>query len=245
MKKEILALLERLEAIEADHDGLGDTNVRDQIGEELRNGFLMAKAGFKPSGEYGLEPEANLLVAKALGQFFKAANAAAKRGGLKTFQQRLAAFQNSGVTTPRAADYEDYFGVTDGRLYDEMGKEIPERFVAPPPAIKTVRKACTFDWIGDLDQLREKLNSLGGWKWAIDATNNENIQSTPEEHAQVRIREGLDCLEPDGSETPAEYGFIALIQVVSEQLEKIDATLCMMLIRAGAKNHADIDPYWW
>jgi hypothetical protein len=242
MNDAILALLERLEAIEADYNGLGETNVREHMSEDLFHGFLMPKPGFRPSGEYGLEPEANLLVAKALGQFIKAGNAAAKREGLKTFQQRLAAFQSPAVMTSRGTNTEDYFGVANGDLYDEMDNKIPEKFVALPSAIKTVRKACTFDWIGDLNELQETLNSFGDWKWAID---DENIESIPQENAQVRIREGMECLEPDGSVTPAEYGFMALIHAPPEQLEKINATLRTMLIRAGAKKHTEINPYWW
>src|SRR5882762_8114246 len=111
MEEAILDLLRTLRAIDADHDGLGDTIVRDFMTKEIFDGFLKPRPGFKPSGDYDMSKEANRLVGEAIGTFCRKANAAAKREGLQTFQQRLAAFQNSKITLPGHVNYNDYFGV--------------------------------------------------------------------------------------------------------------------------------------
>src|SRR5262245_6464411 len=113
MKRALKALLRKLEAIEDQHDGLGDTNVRDRMGDHLRRGFLQPEPGFVPDGEYGLDPTANRKVAAALAAFCKAATKAAQRNGLTTFEQRVAAFQDPDVTTSSGAGYNDFFGVIE------------------------------------------------------------------------------------------------------------------------------------
>src|SRR4051794_19437290 len=119
MEQAILELLRQLQAIEQDHDGLGDTNVRDHMGADVFHGFLKPRPGFTPSGEYGLTPQANRLVAAALGKFCTSAGAAARREGLKTFQQRLAAFQNPQTCLAGDVNYNDYFGFREAHRYDE------------------------------------------------------------------------------------------------------------------------------
>ena len=114
MEDALRTLLERLEAIEEDYDGLGDTIVRDFMGDDILCGFLRLEPGFPLSGEYDLDPEANRLVKKAFAEFFTAARAAGKREGLHTFHQRLAAFQDVNVKTAGGADYNDFFGCKDG-----------------------------------------------------------------------------------------------------------------------------------
>jgi hypothetical protein len=94
MEQALRDFLERLEAIGEDCDGLGDTIVRDFMGDDILSGFLRLEPGFQPSGEYDLDPEeANGRVGEAIARFVREARAAAEREGLSTFHQRLAAFQ--------------------------------------------------------------------------------------------------------------------------------------------------------
>jgi hypothetical protein len=116
--------LARLEAIDEDHEGLGDTNVREHMGEDVLRGFLRLEPDFTPSGEYGLGPEGNRLVGRAIARFVTAARAAAEQEGIGTFHGRLAAFQNGAVRTADGSDYNDFFGVMDGSWFDAAGNDL-------------------------------------------------------------------------------------------------------------------------
>jgi hypothetical protein len=94
------------------------------MGDDILRGFLRCEPGFTPSGEYGLDPEANRLVARAIARFVEAARKAAESEGLTTFHQRLAAFQNNAVRTEDGSDYNDFFGYVDGAWYDASGKDL-------------------------------------------------------------------------------------------------------------------------
>jgi hypothetical protein len=124
VEKVLRLFLARLEGIDEDHEGLGDTNVREHMGEDIRRGFLRLEPGFTPSGNYGLDPEANRLIARTIARFVEAAQAAALRDGITTFHERLAAFQNPAVRTEDGSDYNDFFGVIDGTRFDAAGNEL-------------------------------------------------------------------------------------------------------------------------
>jgi len=49
MEQALLELLRRLEAIEAEHDGLGDTNVRDHMWDHVFHGFLRPEPTARPT----------------------------------------------------------------------------------------------------------------------------------------------------------------------------------------------------
>jgi hypothetical protein len=124
MEEALRQFLARLEAIDEDHDGLGDTNVRDHMGEDILRGFLRLEADFTPSNEYGLSPEANRLIGRAIARFVTAARAAAEREGIGTFHGRLAAFQNDAVRTVDGSDFNDFFGVKEAAWYDDAGNDL-------------------------------------------------------------------------------------------------------------------------
>ena len=128
MEQALLELLGRLEAIEAQHAGagLGDTNVRDHMGDAVFRGFIKPEPGFVLTDEYGLgTAEANRLVKEALADFIAGARAAAAREGLDSFHKRLAAFQNHDVRTVHTSDFNDYFGWSDPKWFDEAGNDKP------------------------------------------------------------------------------------------------------------------------
>lgn len=168
MEQALLDLLRKLESIEADHDGLGDTNVREHMSVDVFRGFLQPNPGFSPSGDYGLSAEANALVGDVLRRFCTEATEAAKREGLRTFNQRFSAFQNADVQTAGGADFEDYFGYQDPDWFDESGnhrQHVPVAKVATSATIKPVRRAYVFDRPGSLDALLEAFNRHGSWSW--------------------------------------------------------------------------------
>jgi hypothetical protein len=124
METALRQFLARLEAIEEDHDGLGDTDVRELMGEDVLRGFLRLEPAFTPSGEYGLSAEANRLVGRAIGRFVAAARAAAERERISTFHARLAVFQNDAVRTADGSNFNDFFGVKDAKWFDATGNDL-------------------------------------------------------------------------------------------------------------------------
>jgi hypothetical protein len=124
MEQALRQFLARLEAIDEDYDGLGDTDVRERMGEDILRGFLRLEPDFIPSGEYGLDPEGNQRVGKAIARFVTAARTAAEREGINTFHGRLAAFQNDGVRTVDGSDFNDFFGVKDEAWFDVAGNDL-------------------------------------------------------------------------------------------------------------------------
>ena len=79
MEKALRQFLARLEAIDEEFEGLGDTNVREQMGEEIHRGFFRLEENFNPSGAYGLSPEGNRRVATTISRFVTAARVAPRR----------------------------------------------------------------------------------------------------------------------------------------------------------------------
>jgi hypothetical protein len=124
MEEALRQFLARLEAIDEEFDGLGDTNVREHMGEDILRGFLRLEPDFTPSGEYGLSPEANGRIGKAIGRFVTAARTAAEREGIATFHGRLSAFQNDGVRTVDGSNFNDFFGVFDAEWFDAAGNDL-------------------------------------------------------------------------------------------------------------------------
>ncbi|MCE9563724.1 MAG: hypothetical protein K8U57_16910 [Planctomycetes bacterium] len=124
MEQALRQFLARLEAIDEDHAGLGDTNVRELMGEDILRGFLRLEPDFIPSGEYGLGPEGNQRVTTTITRFVTAARTAAEREGINTFHARLAAFQNDGVRTVDGSNFNDFFGVKDGTWFDAAGNDL-------------------------------------------------------------------------------------------------------------------------
>jgi len=124
METALRQFLERLEAIEEDHDGLGDTNVREHMGADILRGFFRLQPEFTPSGEYGMDPETNRLIARFIGRFVTAARAAAEQEGIDTFHMRVHAFQDDEVRTVSGSNYNDFFGVVDTSTFDPFGNEL-------------------------------------------------------------------------------------------------------------------------
>jgi hypothetical protein len=124
MEEVLRRFLARLEAIDEDFEGLGDTNVREHMGEDILRGFLRLEPNFTPSGEYGLDPEANRRIGQVIERFVTAARTAAEREGITTFHGRLAAFQSDSVRTEDGSNFNDFFGVMEGEWFDAAGNDL-------------------------------------------------------------------------------------------------------------------------
>jgi len=242
MKRALKTLLRKLEAIQEEYDGLGDTNIRDHMGDHVLRALLRPEPGYGPTGEYGLDPEANRKVAAALTAFCKAAEAETTRLGLTTFEQRVAAFQDPNVVTSSGTDYNDFFGVIELEQNVTQRKE-----VSRGSTVKPVQRAYVFDRPGSLDALLQALNQQGGWSWRTAGGGAEDpyLEVRPETGARVRVRECLEEMDADGSVQPPEHGFMALLEVDPERIDDIDVAFRKALGQAAATNVAEKSAYWW
>ncbi len=110
MEKLLLKLLQDLEAIEEEHEEMGDTAVREAMTAALRDGFIKAKATFVLGDDFEMfTAKGNRRVKEALARFLKRAEAVAQQEGLIKPRARLDAFQNLEVQTAEGTCYADYF----------------------------------------------------------------------------------------------------------------------------------------
>ena len=56
MKRALKALLRKLEAIQEEHDGLGNTDVRDHMGDDVRRGFCHPRGVGQLAGDVLAQP---------------------------------------------------------------------------------------------------------------------------------------------------------------------------------------------
>jgi hypothetical protein len=220
MKRALGELLRKLELIEEDHSGLGDTNVREHMMAHIQGAFLQPEADFVPTGKYGLSPAANRRVKAALTAFCKAATTATAREGLVTFAQRLAAFQNAAVTGPNGATVADFFGVLDSSV------------TAPrePTSLAGLRGLC-FDWTGTLDELAVSLNAKGPWHWfVLRQYRTTFLECHPGDWLWGRVR----------AEKRSAHRFVAVLEAEPETKQvgvgELLTTFRRMLAGIGASN---------
>lgn len=240
----LLELLERLEAIEKEHDGLGETNVREQMQQHIFRGYLRPEFGFTPNGTYGLDSIANQRVRMVLDEFCSQAPLAASHDGLTTFRLRLAAFQNSEVRTPTGSDFNDFFGVIDPLAFDENGYVIAQ--AASPRGAKKIRKLWRFNRRGTITELLTILNESGAWLWNVTGSDEEPwLQTVPSVDSKIQIRDEYEMLNADGSTTPPEYQFVALMEAAPGQLDEIVGTFLDFLKSGGCTAISEGSDYDW
>ncbi len=124
MEQLLLDLMRRLEAV-GDHDeSLYDTVVREKMGDPIFYLFVKPKSGYVMPDDYGMSDEDNGVIKAALQEYIAGALTLAPALGLDTFHMRLAAFQNSAVRTEQTNYYDDFFGWSNPKLFDEAGNVI-------------------------------------------------------------------------------------------------------------------------
>jgi hypothetical protein len=121
MEQLLLELLTRLEAVGEYDESLFDTVVREKMGDPIFYGFIKPEPGYVLPDDYGMPEEENLRIKAALGSYIEGARSLAQDLGLRTFHERLAAFQNLAVRTERKNNYDDFFGWMNPDLFDETG----------------------------------------------------------------------------------------------------------------------------
>jgi hypothetical protein len=91
----------------------------------VSDGYLRPVPGFELPGRYAMFSEqGDDVVGKALAEFLPLANRRASELGLKSFHERLSAFQDGAVQSARGSYYDDYFGWADPNDYDALGDVI-------------------------------------------------------------------------------------------------------------------------
>lgn len=115
MKKLLQALLDDMSAIAEQHGEVFDTDVKEQMGQAIDHEFIAPLKDYVLPDEFGMfEAEGNAAVKAALAKFIAAAEATARKQGLLTRNERLAAFQDIDVrTTDGEYAYDDFFGHVD------------------------------------------------------------------------------------------------------------------------------------
>ena len=125
MNEILLRLLDSLENIGHEFEELGDSDVRQLIGDAVMDGYIRTNPDFILPLEYGMySTRGNEAVRATLGCFIEAAKREAAQSGLTGFRDRLASVQNRAVQTRTHRDYEDYWGHTPTSLYDDAGNVI-------------------------------------------------------------------------------------------------------------------------
>ena len=114
MEKLLRKLLEDLEAIEEEHEEVGDTAVREALRAAIDDGFIHAKAGYLLGDDFEMyTAKGNKRVKAALRRFLERAPRVAQKEGLDTPRARLDAFQNREVESAGGNYYDDYFGYAE------------------------------------------------------------------------------------------------------------------------------------
>ncbi len=125
MEEILRALLEQLERIGKAHEELYDSDVRQEIGNSLMDGFVRTHADHPVPQEFGMfTPEGNGEVRAAVADFIDAASEKAVELRISCFHDRLAALQNRTVHTQHGYDYEEFLGHSPPEFYDAYGNVV-------------------------------------------------------------------------------------------------------------------------
>jgi hypothetical protein len=126
MEELLKQLLNRLEDVGETNSEIYDTECRDQMGDAVADGFLLAAADFVLPNSFGLySAPANRKVRDALASYIDEANRRAAALGILKFKERLSAFQNGAIKSDRFGCYFDnFFGYMPPDDYDEAGRVV-------------------------------------------------------------------------------------------------------------------------
>ena len=119
-------LMNRLELIGDRDESLYDSEVREAMGAPVFFLFIKPEPGYLTPDEYGMSDDDNRLIKAALLEYIERASNLSSAIGLKTFHQRLAAFQNGEIRSQGKNYFDDFFGWMNPAHFDEDGKVIPQ-----------------------------------------------------------------------------------------------------------------------
>jgi len=127
MEEILRKLLLKLEQIGDRDESIFDTFVRDRLSEAVFCSFNKPDPSYHLPCEFGLSKEDDIQIREALLEYVQSAQDLAPKLGIRTFHQRLAAFQDSSVRTSddrRWNDYDEFFGTAEPSIFDENGNVV-------------------------------------------------------------------------------------------------------------------------
>ncbi len=114
MKTALKQLVDDLDSVFAEHEEVGDTDVREQMYEAVSKSFIIPQPGYVLPAEFGMfSDDGNKKVKSALRKFFAQPDVLAASSQIKTPEARLAAFQDTNVKSSKGHTYDEYFGYAD------------------------------------------------------------------------------------------------------------------------------------
>ena len=114
IQKALKHLLNHLDEIFGQHEEIGDTAVREQMYDAVRNKFIVPRAGYNLPVKFGmLSDEGDKLIRAALQTFLEHPDIMAASKSLDTPETRLAAFQDMDVKSIRGNTCDEYFGYAE------------------------------------------------------------------------------------------------------------------------------------
>ena len=116
-------LLNRLGQVGKNHEEIYDTECRDRMSNAIFDGYIRRLDAFVLPSDFGLySPEANTAVCEALASYIDRANAQANVLKLRSFHERLSAFQNGDVKSDRKDYFDDFFGYSRPDAFNSEGE---------------------------------------------------------------------------------------------------------------------------
>jgi hypothetical protein len=116
-------LLNRLGQVGEHHEEIYDTECRDRMSNAVFDGFIRRLDGFVLPSDFGLySPDANARVREALATYIAEASVQAPALQLRSFHERLSAFQNGDVKSNGGDYFDDFFGYSRPDAFDCEGE---------------------------------------------------------------------------------------------------------------------------
>ena len=129
MDEILRSLLDALDVVGQTNEEIYDTVCRERMGDPIFYLFIKPTPDYTIPDDFGLyDTAANAAVKDALATYAIDANTRAAELGLRSFHQRLAAFQNGDVESSNEHNYfDDFFGWMNPENFDEFGNVIENR----------------------------------------------------------------------------------------------------------------------
>lgn len=125
----IVAMLSGLEGVEAEHDELTDTDVRESIHLVLNYFFVSGKNDRPLPVAYGMfSPEGDAAVSAVVREFLAATRSIRNIDQYPVGQARLDLLQNPKLATPQGRIYDEFIGHTDTPIAQQ---ELPAYLYEP------------------------------------------------------------------------------------------------------------------
>jgi len=130
VKQALKQLLDALNEVSKSHAEVSDTAVRKVMAVAIHRGFVLGEKGYKLPAKFAMFSETgNHLVREALAAFLAHPNAVFSKN--RTPDARLAAFQDTSVTSSLGHCYDDYFGDAESVQVSETRRALVQKLLPP------------------------------------------------------------------------------------------------------------------